>query len=55
MTLEDLAKKTGVATTTISRYENGNCHMNLNMLERIVNGNGQTLEIFFANVLAKMQ
>lgn len=54
ITTVELAKKTGIATSTISRYENG-YNMDLNMLEKLVNACGVKIDIFFKNIIAKMQ
>lgn len=54
ITMVELADKTGIATSTISRYENGS-NMDINMLETLVNACGMKIDIFFKNVVAKMQ
>ena len=52
---EDLAIKSKVAMSTISKYEDGSMNMNLYKIEEILNPYGITLEKFFNRVLAKMQ
>jgi len=52
---EDLAIKSKVAMSTISKYEDGSRNMNLYKIEEILNPYGITLEKFFNRVLAKMQ
>ena len=54
ITIVELAEKTGIATSTISRYENGSS-IDLNMLEKLIKGCGVKIDIFFKNVVAKMQ
>lgn len=52
---EDLAIKSKVAMSTISKYEDGSRNMNLYKIEEILDPYGITLEKFFNRVLAKMQ
>lgn len=52
---EDLARKTGVATSTISRYETGDNSMDINKLEDLLKPYHIDLYIFFKRVLAKTQ
>lgn len=53
--MEKLAEITGVATSTISRYENSTNSMDLDMVEKLVNGCGMEIDIFFTRVIAKLQ
>lgn len=52
---EELANKSGVATSTISNYENGDKNMKINKIEQILNPYNISLSIFFERVLAKTQ
>lgn len=52
---EDLARKTGIATSTISRYETGVNGMDINKLEELLKPYNINLYIFFNRVLAKTQ
>ena len=52
---EDLARKTGIATSTISRYETGINGMDINKLEELLKPYNVSLYIFFNRVLAKTQ
>jgi transcriptional regulator with XRE-family HTH domain len=52
---EDLARKTGIATSTISRYETGINGMDINKLEELLKPYNINLYIFFNRVLAKTQ
>lgn len=52
---EDLARKTGIATSTISRYETGVNGMDINKLEELLKPYNVNLYIFFNRVLAKTQ
>lgn len=51
--IEDLALKSGVASSTISKYEQGISDMSLNKLEQILKPYNISLYIFFENILAK--
>lgn len=51
--IEDLALKSGVASSTISKYEQGISDMSLNKLEQILKPYNISLYIFFQNILAK--
>lgn len=53
--IETLALKCGVSTSTICRYENGVSNMNIEILEKILKTYGITLDIFFEEIVAKMQ
>lgn len=55
ITIEELSRKTGIATSTISRYENGDKGMEINLLEKLVNGCDEKIDIFFRNIVAKLQ
>lgn len=50
---EELARKSGVAPSTISKYEQGSCSMNMDKIEQIIKPYGLDLSIFFERVLAK--
>ena len=52
---EELAIKTGVATSTISKYEIGLKDMNLSKIEQLLKPYNIDLFIFFNRVLAKKQ
>ena len=52
---EDLARKTGIAMSTISRYENGCNGMDINKLEELLKPYNIDLINFFNRVLAKTQ
>ena len=52
---EELAVKSGVASSTISKYETGERNMNIFKIEQILKPYNITLEIFFNRVLAKTQ
>ena len=52
---EGLAIKTGVATSTISKYEFGLKDMNLSKIEQLLKPYNIDLFIFFNRVLAKTQ
>lgn len=46
MTMRELASKIGVqSTNSISRYESGRYNLSLDLLERIANGIGVTVEV----------
>jgi len=47
MTQKDLAEKTGIRQSNISRIENGNCSPTVATLQQIANGMGKTLNIEF--------
>ena len=52
---EDLAKKSGVAMSTISKYEAGDKNMNIYKIEEILKPYKISLFIFFNRILAKTQ
>lgn len=52
---EDLANKSNVATSTISKYEAGDKTMKINKIEQIIKPYGIDLYIFFNRILAKTQ
>lgn len=52
---EDLALKSKVAMSTISKYEAGTKNMNLKKLEQIIEPYNISLPIFFERILAKTQ
>lgn len=52
---ETLSKKSGVAMSTISKYETGEENMNLNKIEEILKPYNISLFIFFNRILAKTQ
>lgn len=52
---EDLARKSNVAMSTISKYEAGEENMNINKIEQIIRPYGISLFIFFKRVVAKTQ
>ena len=47
LTQKDLAEKTGIRQSNISRIENGNCSPTVATLQQIANGVGKTLHIEF--------
>jgi len=47
MTQKDLAEKTGIRQSNISRIENGNCSPTVATLQQIADGMGKTLFIEF--------
>ncbi|MDR1916198.1 MAG: helix-turn-helix domain-containing protein [Synergistaceae bacterium] len=47
LTQEELARKTGIRQSNISRIENGNCSPTVATLQQIANGVGKTLHIEF--------
>ena len=51
----NLALKSGVATSTISRYEAGTMNMDLYKIKEILKPYNVSLEDFFKRVLAKIQ
>lgn len=52
---EDLAEKSGVAMSTISKYENGEQNMNIYKIEQILKPYNISLYIFFNRIIAKTQ
>lgn len=52
---EELAEKSKVAASTISKYEAGSSDMTLYKIEQILKPYNYDLSIFFARVLAKTQ
>lgn len=52
---EDLALKSGVATSTISKYEAGDKDMNIVKIEQILKPYDIDLFIFFSRIIAKTQ
>ncbi len=55
LSLEEVAKTTGINKDTISRYENSNVSMQLWILNDLVESYGTNLEIFFKDINDKMQ
>lgn len=53
--IEDLALKSGVAASTISKYEQGNADMSLEKIEQIIKPYNIDLYIFFKEIHAKTQ
>jgi len=47
LTQKELAEKTGIRQSNISRIENGNCSPTVATLQQIANGMGKTLYIEF--------
>ena len=47
LTQKELAEKTGIRQSNISRIENGNCSPTIATLQQIANGIGKTLYIEF--------
>jgi len=47
LTQKELAKKTGIRQSNISRIENGNCSPTIATLQQIASGMGKTLHIEF--------
>ena len=47
LTQKELAEKTGIRQSNISRIENGNCSPTIATLQQIANGVGKTLHIEF--------
>lgn len=54
-TIISLAQKSGVASSTISFYENGKDNMNMDKIEQIIAPYNISLSIFFKSIYAKMQ
>lgn len=52
---EELALKSKIATSTISKYETGKDDMSLYKIEQMLKPYNYTLSIFFTRVLAKTQ
>ncbi len=52
---EELSNKSGVAMSTISKYETGGENMNINKIEQILKPYNISLFIFFNRILAKTQ
>lgn len=52
---EDLALKSGVATSTICRYEIGTKNMNLYKIEEILKPYNVSLEDFFKRIIFRTQ
>ena len=52
---EELAEKSGVAMSTISKYEAGDNNMNIEKIEQIIKPYNIDLYIFFGRILAKTQ
>ncbi len=50
---DDLSKKSGVASSTISKYESGLCSMSIEKIEQIIRPYNIDLYIFFNRILAK--
>lgn len=50
-----LSKKSGIATSTISKYENGSGKIYIDKIEQILSAYGISLSIFFKRILAKTQ
>ncbi len=48
MTQRELAEKTGIAQTEISRIENGNRNPSIRLLQRLADGMGMVLNISFS-------
>lgn len=53
--IEDLALKSGVASSTICKYEQGVSGMSLDKIEQILKPYNISLNIFFKDILAKTQ
>lgn len=53
--LEDLSLKSGVSSSTLSRYEAGIGKMKIDTLEKILNSYDISLDIFFNKIVAKTQ
>lgn len=51
--IEDLALKSGIAPSTISRYESGKYDMTLDKIEQLLKPYNINLYIFFENIHAK--
>lgn len=54
-TQEELSRKSGVATSTISKYETSTDNLNLDKIQEIIEPYNITLSIFFKRVIAKTQ
>lgn len=54
-TIVDLARKSGVSTSTISFYENVKENMNMDKIEQIIAPYNISLSDFFKLIYAKMQ
>ena len=55
LTNEELSNISGVATSTISRYENGDGAINLDTFNKLIINLNSDIYIFFKNIFAKMQ
>lgn len=53
--IEDLALKSGVASSTISKYEQGIFDMSIDKIQEILTPYNISLHIFFKEILAKTQ
>lgn len=53
--IEDLAQKSGVASSTICKYEQGISDMSIDKIEQILKPYNISLHIFFEDILAKTQ
>ena len=51
--IEDLAAKSHVASSTISKYEQGFADMSINKIEQILKPYNISLYLFFSDILAK--
>lgn len=47
LTQKELSEKTGIAQSDISKLENGNSNPTINMLKRLAEGMGMTIELRF--------
>lgn len=52
---EELAAKSGVAPSTISRYEIGVKNMNIDKIQQILKAYDMNLYVFFDRIIAKTQ
>lgn len=51
----ELSKKASIATSTLSRYENGYGSMDIAIIEKIVSACDESTYIFFNKCVAKLQ
>lgn len=54
-TIESLGDKSGVAPSTICKYEQESKNMNLEKIRQIIEPYGMSLPVFFARIIAKSQ
>lgn len=55
LNLEEVAKKSKLNISTISRYENGTVSQQIDVLEKILEVYGIEMDVFFTNKYANIQ